>query len=85
MDDLKLFVKIEDRIDNFSKDIKMEFGLPKFGVLTMKKGKVVKSERISKPDGKIMKNIDEGGYKYLGILVVDGVKHEEMKDQIKKE
>ena len=25
------------------------------------------------------------GYKYLGILEVDGIKHEEMKDQIKKE
>ena len=29
--------------------------------------------------------IEEGGYKYLRILEVDGVKHEEMKDQIKKE
>ena len=36
------------------------------------------------PDGKIMKNIDESGYKYLAILEADGVKHEEMKDQIKK-
>ena len=33
----------------------------------------------------MMKNIKEGGYKYLGILEADGVKHEEMKDQIKKE
>ena len=37
------------------------------------------------PDGKIMKNIEEDGYKYLGMLEADGVKHEEMKDQIKKE
>ena len=37
------------------------------------------------PDGKMMKNIEEDGYKYLGILETDGVKHEEMKDQIKKE
>ena len=37
------------------------------------------------PDGKMMKNIEEKGYKYLGILEADGVKHEEMKDQIKKE
>ena len=68
-----------------SEDIKMEFGLPKCGVLIMKRGKVVKSEGISMPDGKMMKNIEEGGYKYLGILEADGVKHEEMKDQIKKE
>ena len=63
----------------------MEFRLPKCEVLIMKRGKVVKSEGISMPDGKMMKNIEEGGYKYLGILEADGVKHEEMKDQIKKE
>ena len=32
-----------------------------------------------------MKNIEEGEYKYLGILEAAGLKHEEMKDQIKKE
>ena len=92
MDDLKLFAKNEDQIDNlvntvrnFSEDIKMKFGLQRCGVLIMKRGKVVKSEGISMPDGKMMKNIEEGGYKYLGILEADGVKHEEMKDQIKKE
>ena len=92
MDDQKLFAKNEDQIDNlvntvriFSEDIKMEFGLPKCGVLIMKRGKVVKSEGISMPDGKIMKNIDESGYRYLGLLEADGVKHEEMEDQIKKE
>ena len=49
MDDLKLFAKNEDQIDSlvntvkiFSEDIKMEFGLPKCGVLIMKRGKVVK-------------------------------------------
>ena len=25
------------------------------------------------PDGKMMKNIEEGGYKYLGVLEADGV------------
>ena len=53
----------------------MEFGLPKCGVLIMKRGKVVKSEGISMSDGKMMKNIEESGYKYLGILEGDGVKH----------
>ena len=32
----------------------------------------------------MMKNIEEDGYKYLGILEADGVKNEGMKDQIKK-
>ena len=91
IDDLKLFAKNESQIDSLvntvgisSEDTKIEFGLPKCGVLIMKKGKVVKSEGISMPDGKMM-NIEEGGYKYLGILDADGVTHEQMKDQIKKE
>ena len=69
----------------FSENIKMEFGLPKGGELIIKREKVVKREGIVMPNGKMMKNIEEGGYKYLGILEADGVKHEEMKDQIKKE
>ena len=82
MDDLKLFAKNEDQIDSLlntvrilSEDIRMEFGLPKCGVLIMKREKVVKSEGISMPNGKMMKNVEEGGYKYLGILEADGVKH----------
>ena len=68
MDDLKLFAKNEDQIDslvntvkNFSEDIKMEVGLPKCGVLIMKRKQAVKSEGISMPDEKMMKNIEEGG------------------------
>ena len=83
MDDLKLFAKNEDETDNsvntvriFLEDIKMEFGLPKGRVLIMKRGRVVKSEGISMSDGKMMKNIEEGGYNYLEILEADGVKHE---------
>ena len=90
MDDLKLLAKNEDQMDSvvntvriFSEYIKMEFGLPKCEVLIMKRGKVVKSEGINMPDRKMMKNIEEGGCKYLGILEADGVKHEEMKSQIK--
>ena len=63
----------------------MEFGLPKCEVLILKRRKVVNSEGISMPDGKMMKNIEEDRYKYLGILKADYLKHEEMKDQIKKE
>ena len=91
MDDLKLFAKNEDQMDSlvntvriFSEDIKMEFGLSKCGVLIMKRGKVVKSEGIRMPNGMMMKNIEEGEYKYLGILEADGVKHKEMKDQMKE-
>ena len=68
MDDLKLFVKNEDKIDSlintvriFSKEIKMEFWLPNCGVLIMKRGKVFKSEGISIPNGKMTKK--EGGWR----------------------
>ena len=37
------------------------------------------------PNGTMIKNIEEGGYKYLVILEADGVQHEELKGQIKKE
>ena len=92
MDDLKLFAKNVDQIDSlvntiriFSEDIKMEFGLSKYGVLIMKRGKVVESDGLCMPDGTMMRNIEEGGYKYLGILEADGIKHDEMKEQLKKE
>ena len=37
----------------------MEFGLPKCGVLIMKRGKVVKSKEISILDGMMMTYIEE--------------------------
>ena len=92
MDDLKLFAKNVDQIDSlvntvriFSEDIKMEFGLSKCSVLIMKRGKVVENDGLCMPDGTMMRNIEEGGYKYLGILEADGIKHDEMKKQLKKE
>ena len=92
MGDLKVFAENKDQIDSlvntgrsFSDYIKMEFELPSCRVLIMKRGKVAKSEGMSMPDRKAIKNVKEGGYKYLGILESDGVKHEEMKGQIKKE
>ena len=69
----------------FSEGIKIEFELSKCGVLIMKRGKVVNNEEINMADGKTIKNIEEDGYKYLGVLEADGVKHEGMKVQIKKE
>ena len=80
MDDLKLFAKNVDQIDSlvntvriFSEDIKMEFGLSKCGVLIMKRGKVVESDGLCMPDGAMMRNIEEGRYKYHGILEADGM------------
>ena len=75
MDDLKLFGKSEDQIDSlvqsvqlFSEDTGMEFGLKKCGVLLMKRGKKVRFDGITLLDGRIMREIEEEVYKYLGFL-----------------
>ena len=69
MDDLKLFGKSKDQIDSliktvhlYSKDIGMEFGINKCGILIMKRGKVIGTDGIELPDGKLMKDIEESGY-----------------------
>ena len=53
MDDLKLYSRSEKGLDSlvqavcvFSKDIGMEFGIEKFAMLVMEKGKIVKSVGI---------------------------------------
>ena len=66
-------------------DIDMEFGIKKYGVLTMKRGKIVKSEGMKLPDGEKMKQVRQEGYKYLGIIKLDKIKEIEMKEKIIKE
>ena len=92
MDDLKLFSKNEKEIDSIvstvhaiSKDICMEFGIQKCGVLVMKRGKLVKSQGIKMSDGSVIKEVEEDGYKYLGIIEADKIKEGEMKEVFKKE
>ena len=92
MDDLKLYGKTEGQlaralriVDQYSKDICMEFGLEKCGALTMKRGEKVRREGISLPDGQVIKDLEEGSYKYLGILEGADIKNSEMKGKIKGE
>lgn len=48
--------------------MEMEFGIEKFGLLVMKRGKVVKSGGIKLPDHRTIKGLeDSDGYMYLGI------------------
>ena len=86
MDDLNLFGKSDDQIDSlvetlftFGEDISMEFGLKKCGVVILKKGKLVKFDGIHLPNQEIMKEVDENGYTYLGILELDEIKEHKMK------
>ena len=92
MDDLKLFGKSNEQIDSlvqtvfrFSEDVGMEFGLKKCGVVTLKKGKLVKFDGIFLPNNEIMKEVDEKGYTYLGILELDQIKEHEMKNKVTTE
>ena len=75
MDDLKLF----ETVHIFSEDIGMQFGIKKCGVLITEKGKVIRL-----PDGQHMKDIDETGYTYLGILETDKIKEKEIKESLAK-
>ena len=92
MDDLKLFGKIDDQIDSlvqtvftFIEDIGMKFGLNKRGMVILKKGKLVKFDGIHLPKQEILKEVDENGYTYLGILELDEIKEHEMKKRVTAE
>ena len=92
MDDLKLFGKSEDQIDSlvqtvfiFSEDIGMELGLKKCGVVILQKGKLVKFDGIHLPNQELMKEVDENGYTYLGILDLDKIKEHEMNIKVRAE
>ena len=92
MDYLKLFSKSEEQIDTlvrtvhvFSTDIGMEFGMKKCGVLTMKRGKVVRCEGIKLLNNEVMKEVEKEGYTNVDILELDKIKKNEMKEKtIKK-
>ena len=92
LDDLKLYAKSEEQTNAFlrivcvfSTDIGMEFGIKKCGILTMKRGKIVKTEGINLPYGEVMKKVGQEGYTYLGIIELDKIKETEMKGKINKE
>ena len=59
MDDLKLYAKTEETMESliqtvrvFNKDIGLQFGLENCSFLTMKRGKIVKSDGIELPNVK---------------------------------
>ena len=93
MDDLKLHSRSEKGLDSlaqtvrvFSQDIGMEFGIEKFAMLVMEKGKILKSVGIKLPDGKVFKSLQEGeSNKCLGILEADKFLEEKMKLNVSKE
>ena len=92
MDDLKLYGASKDQLDSlvqvvriFSQDIKMSFGLDKCAVLEMRRGRQVGSSGIELPDDQHIGEIEEEGYKYLGILQLDQTLNTKMKGKITSE
>ncbi|XP_068723498.1 uncharacterized protein [Montipora capricornis] len=88
----ELFTKSEEEIDTlvrtvhvFSTDIGMEFGMKKCGILTMKRGKVVRCDGIMLPNNEVMREVEKEGYTYLGIIELDKIKENEMKQKTIKE
>ena len=49
----------------------MEFGAKTCGTLILKRRKVVKTEGLELPSGDKIKEVEDGGYKYLGITEFD--------------
>ena len=92
MDDIKLYGKSEKELEAlvelvrvFSRDIGMEFGIDKCAVLSIRKGVKVHSDGIGLPSGEAMKELDENGYKYLGVLEGADIMNREMKKKVKEE
>ena len=55
------------------------------GVLALKKKKNVKLNVIALPNGKLMKEIYENGYKHQGIVELDKIKDRHMKGKLMSE
>ena len=92
MDDLKVYGKDKAQIESLvstvqliSQDIGMEFGIKKCGVVVLKRGKLCKSEGIKLINGQTIKEVDDEGYKYLGILELDKFKARELKEIFRTE
>ena len=91
MDDLKLFAKSKKQIDLlvqtvhiFTEDIGMQVGIKTCGVLIMERGKMIRTDGIRLPDGQDMKDNDEAGYTYLGILETNKIKEKDIKKSLAK-
>ena len=63
----------------------MEFGIEKCALVNIQRGKVTRTEGKQLPYGNNIRDIDETGYKYLGMIQGEEIKHQEMKEKIRKE
>ena len=73
-------VSLVQTVHIFSGSIGMQLGIKKCGVLIMETGKVIWTDGIRIPDGQHMKDVDETGYTYIGLLETDKIAEREMKE-----
>lgn len=66
----------------YSEDIKMSIGLDKCAVFEMSRGRKVDSSGIDLPDDQHIGEVEEEGYRYLGILQLDQTLNTKMKGKI---
>jgi hypothetical protein len=95
MDDIKLYAKNEQElhkmireVNDYSNRIKMKFGLEKCKIVHINRGKLkTDSNEFVLSSGESIETMKHEAdcYKYLGILQLNDIKHEDMKSQIKKE
>ena len=92
MDDLKLYASNEEdmevlvsEVESYSRDIGMEFGMKKCATLVVKKGVRVSRTGVTLPNGEVMKDVSEEGYKYLGVLQNEQVMNDEMIGKVSDE
>ena len=69
----------------YTADIGMEFEIEKCAVVTIERGVKEHCQGIVLPSGEVMKEVDENGYRYLGVLVGAGIMNKEMKKKAKEE
>ena len=61
-------------VEVFSQQTGIELGIKKCGVITMDRRKVKSTDGIESPSSEKITEIEEDGYKYLGISEYDRVK-----------
>ena len=91
MDNLKLHGKNDKEMYSLIKtvwqcreDIKTEFGILKSVVVSLQRGKKTTWQGIHLPNGEEIGEAGAGGYKYLGVLVLDKIMCDEMKRKVKE-
>ena len=71
-------------VRTFTDNIHMEFGLDKCPKIVLKKVKLVHSQNLTSTE-KHKRSKRENTYRYLGIEESEGILHQQMKENLKKE